>query len=214
MHGNATPDYCWLAILQHYNLLELSEAACRYLEDGDHPQLFILILRDIHGTKVTPDAADQIKLIDDDQVNTWLHLSLCTTITGACFLHRAALAPPDGGDPVHPTMPVAGHNRDYFDPWQFDVAEFHTEPDSDSDVQEDTGRQPKHRRTFPRSNMGWQRSIPNNDRRVTRFQNHSQELISRARIRHRAAYISHYAGQDVQNVPLLTGIPHPGYEAP
>ena len=36
-------------------------------------------------------------------------------------------------------MPLAGHNQAYFNLRQFHVAEFYTEPDSDSDVQEDAG---------------------------------------------------------------------------
>lgn len=214
MHGNATPNKSWLAILRHYTLQELGEAACRYIEDGEHPRQFIGILRDIQGMNVTPDAADQIELIDDDQVNAWLRLSRCTTLTVACFLHRAAVVPPGGGDPVRPNTPLVGHNRGYFDPGQFDVAEFYTEPDSDSDVQEDPGRQAKRRRTFPRSHAGWEKRIQSNDRKVTRFQNHSRELISRARVRQGAAYMSQYAGQDVQNVALPPGIPPPGCEAP
>ena len=36
---------------------------------------FIGILHEIQGLNVTPDAADQIELINDDQVNAWLRLS-------------------------------------------------------------------------------------------------------------------------------------------
>ena len=59
---------------------------------------------------VTPDAVNQIELIDDDQVNAWLRLSQCSIFTVACFLHRAAVAPRDGGDPVRPNTPLARHN--------------------------------------------------------------------------------------------------------
>jgi len=156
MYGNTTPNKSWLAILWHYTLQELGEAACQYIEDGDNPRLFIGIHRDIQCINVTPDAAHQ-KLIDDDQVNAWLHLSRYSTLTVACFLHQAAVAPPDGRDPVRPNTPLAGHNCGYFDPGQFDVAEFYTEPDSDSHVKEDAGRQAKHRRIFLRSNAGWQK---------------------------------------------------------
>jgi len=69
MHRNATLNKSSLAILQHYAMCELGEAACRYIKRGDHLRKFIGILCDIEGMKVTPDAADQIKLIDDDQVN-------------------------------------------------------------------------------------------------------------------------------------------------
>jgi len=81
-----------------------------------------------------------MELIDDNQVNSWLCLSRKTSFTLACLLHLAAGAPPDGGDPVYPNTPLAGHNQRYFDSRQCDVAEFYTEPDSDSDVQEDAGR--------------------------------------------------------------------------
>jgi len=118
---------------------ELGKAACRYIEDGDHHRQFIGMLRDIQGMNLTPEAADQIELIDDDQVNAWLHLSPCTTLTVACFLHRGPVASPDGGEPVRLNTPLAKHNQGYFDLGQFDVAEFYTDPDSDTDMQEDAG---------------------------------------------------------------------------
>ena len=173
IHRNATPNKSLLAILQHYTLQKLSEAACWNVKDSDHLRQFISIRHDIQGMNVTADAADQIELIDDALVNTWLRLSQCITLSVACFLHRAAVAPPDPGDPVGLNLPLAGHNRNYFDPGEFNVAEFYTEPDSDSDVEEDAGGQGKHRRTFPRSNVGWQMRIQRNDRKVTRFQDHS-----------------------------------------
>jgi len=94
MHGDTTPNKSWLAILRHYTLQELSEAAYQYKEDGEDPMLLIGILYDIQGMNVTPDAADQIELIDNDQVHAWLGVSYCTTLTVACFLQRAAVATP------------------------------------------------------------------------------------------------------------------------
>jgi len=163
---------------------------------------------------VTPNAADQIKLIDDNQVNAWLRLSRCTTLPVACFLHQAAVAPLVEGDPVRPNTPPAVQKRGYFDPGQFDVAEFYTVQDSDSDVQDDAGRPAKRRRMFPRSSTGWQRRIQSNDRKVTRFQNLVRELISCTRIRQGAAYMSYYIGQYVQNLPLPKGIPPTGCVVP
>ena len=163
---------------------------------------------------VTPDAADQIELIDDDQVNTWLRLSPYTTLTVTYFLHQAAVVPPGGGNPVRPNTPPNRPSQGNLDPGQFDVAEFYKDLDSNSDVLEDVWHQVKHRRTFPRSRVGWQRRIQSNNRKISRFQNHSQELISPARVRQRAAFMSQYAGQDVQNVALPRGIPPPGCEAP
>ena len=154
MHCNTTPNKSWLAILRHYTLQELSEGPCRYIEDGNYSRQFIGILRDIQDMHVTPDAADQIELIDDDQVNAWLHLSQCTTLTIACFLHWAAVVPPGSGDPVHPNTPLDRHNWGCLDPGQFNVAEFYIKPDSDSDVLENVGCQAKRRRTFPRSRVG------------------------------------------------------------
>jgi len=37
MHGNATPNKSWLAILGYNTLQMLGEAACRYVEDGEPP---------------------------------------------------------------------------------------------------------------------------------------------------------------------------------
>ena len=87
IRGNATPNKTWLVVLKRYSLLKLGEAACQYCGNDEHLRQFIGILRDIQGLNVTPDTADQIKLINDDQVNAWLHLSQCTTLTVACFLH-------------------------------------------------------------------------------------------------------------------------------
>ena len=70
VRGPATPSTNWLAVLKHYTLQELGEAAYRYCEKGEHPRQFIGILRDIQGQNVTPNAPEQIKLINDDQVNS------------------------------------------------------------------------------------------------------------------------------------------------
>jgi len=113
------------------------------MKDGECPRQYIGILSDIQGMNATPNAAAQSKLIDDNQVNAWLRLSRCTTLTVACFLHPAAVAPRAEGDPVRPNTPRAVLNRGYCDPGQFDVAEFYTMQDSDTDVQEDAGRPPK-----------------------------------------------------------------------
>ena len=121
MHGNEMPNKSWLAILRYYTLQELGEAACRYLEAEEYPRQFIGILRDIRGMNVTPDATDQIELIDDDQVNAWLRLSRCTTLTVACFLHRALAVPEDGGDPIRPNTPLERSGQGYLEPGQFDV---------------------------------------------------------------------------------------------
>ena len=212
--GDEMPNKTWLAVLKYYTLQKLGEAAWRYVEDGEHPRQLIGILRDIQGLNATPDAADQIELINDDQVNAWLCLSRCTTLTVACFLHRAAVESPGGGDPVCPNTPLAGHYRNYLAPGQFDVTEFYTEPETDSELEEDLERQARRRRAFPRAHPGWQRRIQKNDRKIIWFQNHSRELISRTRVRQGLAYMSQYAGQDLQNVALPLGFPPPGCEAP
>ena len=80
------------------------------MEDGEHPWEFIGIFRDIQGMNVTPDTTDKIELINDDQVNVWLRLSHCSTLTVSCFLHRAAVASPVSGDPVCSKTPLARHN--------------------------------------------------------------------------------------------------------
>ena len=214
IRGYATPNKSWLAVLKHYTLQELGEATCRYCEDDEHPRQFIGILHDIQGLNVTPNAADQIELINDDQVNAWLRLSQCTNLTVACFLHRAAVNPPDGGNPVRLNIPLVGYYRNYLNPSQFDVAEFYTEPESDSELEEDIGRPPKCRRAFPRSHNGWQKRILSNDRKVVTLQNHSRELISRARVKQGEAYMGLYAGQNIPCVALPPGVPPPGCEAP
>ena len=67
--GNATPNKTWLGVIKHYRLLEIGETAYGYCEDEEHPGQFIHILHDIQGLNITPDAADQIELINDNQVN-------------------------------------------------------------------------------------------------------------------------------------------------
>ncbi|PUU79518.1 hypothetical protein B9Z19DRAFT_1125119 [Tuber borchii] len=139
-------------------------------------------------------------------------LSQCSTLTIACFLHRAAVAPPDGRDPVCPNTPLIGPSRNYLFPDQFDVAEFYTVPESDSDEEDDVECHARHRRAFPRSHNGWQRRILSNDRRVVKLQTHSQELILRARVKQGPAFMSRYAGQDILIVALPPGIPPPRCE--
>jgi len=110
------PNRNWLAILRHYTLQELGEAACRHLEDDEYPRKFVGILEDIQPLNATPDATHQVELIDDDQVNTWLCLSNANPLTMACFLYRA-LAPPAGGHPdaplVCPNTPITRHGDCY-----------------------------------------------------------------------------------------------------
>ena len=136
VHGHATPSTNWLAVRKHHPLQELGEAAYRYCEECEQPRQFIGILRDIQGQNVTPDASDQIELINDDQVNAWLRLSCCTTLTVACFLHWPAVVAPGGGDPVCPNTSLVGHYRKYLVPGQFDVAEFFKEAESSSDKED------------------------------------------------------------------------------
>ncbi|KAG0138783.1 hypothetical protein HOY82DRAFT_534532 [Tuber indicum] len=112
---------------------------------------------------VTPNAADQIELIDDDHVNAWLRLSPCTTLTITCFLHRDLVPPSYGGDAVRPNTPLDGGNRSYLDPGQFEITEFYTGPDSDSDVADDAVRREKRRKAFPRSHSCGQKRILSND---------------------------------------------------
>ena len=76
---------------------------------------------------------------------------------------------------------------------EFDIAKFYTEPESDSELEEDIGRPPKHRRAFPTSHNGWQKRILSNDHKVVRLQDHSRELISRAQVRQEEAYLGRHA---------------------
>ena len=212
--ANAMPNKSWLAVLKHYTLQELGEGACRYCGDDEHPHQFIGILHDILGLNVTPDAADQIEFINDDRVNAWLPLSQCTILTVACFLRRTAVNPSDGGNPVCLNSPLVGHYRNYLTPSQFDVAEFSTDPESDSELKENIARPPKGSRAIPRSHNGWQKRILSNDRKVVCLQNHSLELISRARASKREAYVGRYAGQNIPSVALPPGVPPSGCETP
>ena len=77
-------------------------------------------------------------------------------------------------------------------------------------MKEDAGCQAKLKRTFPRSDAARQRRIQSNNHKVPRFQNHSRELNSHSRIRQGADNMSHYAGQDVQNMHLPPSIPPRG----
>ena len=132
-----------------------------------------------------------IELINDDQVNAWLRLSQCTTLTTACFLHWPAVVPPGGGVSVPPNTPLVGHYRKYLVPSQFAVAEFYTEAESSSDEEnpDNIGGRPKSRKAFPKSDRGWQKRIQSNDRKVIRFQNQSRGLISRARLQQGEGYM-------------------------
>ncbi|KAG0125454.1 hypothetical protein HOY82DRAFT_616506 [Tuber indicum] len=187
---------------------ELGKAACRYVEEGEHPRQFIGILQDIQGLNVTPDAADQIELIDDNQVDAWLFV------------------PPGGGDPVHPNIPLVGHCRNYLAPGQFDVAEFYSKPESDSDEEDNIGYPAKGRRAFPRSHDGWQKRILSNDRKIIwprpgPLCGPVRGILPGARVfqgpagpvtKPRPAYMSRYAEQDVPHMALPPGIPPPRCE--
>ncbi|KAG0123978.1 hypothetical protein HOY82DRAFT_543927 [Tuber indicum] len=139
----------------YYTLQELSEAASWYLDDRVYPRQFVGILHNIQGMNITPDAANQIDLIDDDQVNAWLHLSLCSTLTISCFVHRNSVVPTNGSDAVLPNKPLLRGNWYHLNPGQFDIVEFYAEPDYDSNVEIDPGRQAKRRKAFSRSHAGW-----------------------------------------------------------
>ena len=157
-----------------------------------------------------------MELIDDDQVNAWLRLSNANSLTMACFLHRA-LAPPAGGLPdallVRPNTPITRRGDHYLEPGQFDIPEFYTEPDTDSELEADLSCHAKCRKGFPQSQAGWEKRIRSNDRRVIRFQSHSRELISRARTKQGPDYLPLYGDEQNQAVPLPPGIPPPGCEA-
>ena len=126
IRGNATPNKNWLVVLKHYILQECGKAAWRYSEDDEHPWQFKGILYDFQGLHGTPDPTDQIELINDDQVNAWLRLSQCHTLTVACFLHRAAVNTPDGGNPVRSNIQLVGHYDNYLTHRQFDVTKLYT----------------------------------------------------------------------------------------
>ncbi|KAG0644304.1 hypothetical protein HOY80DRAFT_997026 [Tuber brumale] len=127
----------------------------------------VRILNDIQPLNATPDRTHQVELIDDDQVNSWVRLSNARPLTVACILHRAPAPLPDGapGAPlVHPNTPLARRGDRYLEPGQFDVAEFYTEPASDSELEDDLAHRTKHRKGFPQSDGGWRRRIQTNDR--------------------------------------------------
>ena len=175
------------------------------------------ILEDIQPLNATPDATHQVEVIDDDQVNAWLRLSNANPLTMACFLHRA-LAPPAGGLPdaplVRPNTPISRGSDHYLEPGQFDIPEFYTEPDTDSELEADLSRRAKRRKGFPRSQAGWEKRIRSNDWRVIRFQFHSREPISHARTKQGPDYLPFYGDEENQAVPLPRRIPPPGCEAP
>ncbi|KAG0632956.1 hypothetical protein HOY80DRAFT_1006391 [Tuber brumale] len=188
----------WLGVLKHYTLQELGEAVCKHLDDGKHPRMLV-------------------ELIDDDQVNAWVRLSNARPLTVACFLHRAPAPPPDGPPDaplVRPNTPLARRGDRYLEPGQFDVAEFYTEPASDSELEDDLAHPIKHWKGFPRSDGGWRRRIQTNDRQVLRFQNHSRELISRDRINQGPNYMSSYGDLNGHVLPLPPEIPPLGCDAP
>ena len=152
--------------------------------------------------------------MNDNQVSAWLRLSQCTTISVACFVHRAAANPSNRGNPIRPHTPLVGHYGNYLTSSQFDFAEFYSEPESVSELEEDIGCPPKDKRAFPRSHNCGQKRILSNDRKVIRLQNHSQELISRARVWQGEAYMGRYPSQNIPSAGLRPGVPHPGCEAP
>ncbi|KAG0640205.1 hypothetical protein HOY80DRAFT_1000326 [Tuber brumale] len=207
----------WLGVLKHYTLQELREAICKHLDDGEHPRKLVGILEDIQLLNATPDRTHQVELIDDDQVNAWVRLSNARPLMVACFLHRA-LAPPTDSPPdaplVRPNTLLTRRGDRYLKPGQFDVAEFYTKPASDSELEDDLAHSTKRRKGFPRSDGGWRRRIQTNDRQVLRFQNHSRELISRARINQGPNYMSSYGDLNGHVLPLPPRVPPPGCDAP
>ncbi|KAG0643955.1 hypothetical protein HOY80DRAFT_997369 [Tuber brumale] len=207
----------WLGVLKHYTLQELGEAVCKHLDDGEHPQKLVGIIEDIQPLNATPDGTHQVELIDDEQVNAWVRLSNARPLTVACFLHRAPAPPPDGPPDaplVGPNTPLARHGDCYSEPGQFDVAELYTEPASDSELEDDLAHRTKRRKGFPRSDGSWRRRIQTNNRRVLRFENHSRELISRARINQGSNYMSSYGDLNGHVLFLPPGVPPPGCDAP
>ncbi|KAG0632904.1 hypothetical protein HOY80DRAFT_1109812 [Tuber brumale] len=207
----------WLGVLKHYTLQELGEAVCKHLDDDEHPRKLVGILEDIQPLNATPDGTHQVELIDDDQVNAWVHLSNARPLTVACSLHRAPAPPPDGPPDaplVRPNTPLARHGDRYLESGQFNVAEFYTEPASDSELEDDLAHRTKRWKGFSWSDGGWRRRIQTNDRRVLRFQNHSRELISRARINQGPNYMSSYGDLNGHVLPLPPGVPPPGCDAP
>ncbi|KAG0632930.1 hypothetical protein HOY80DRAFT_1006410 [Tuber brumale] len=206
-----------LGVLKHYTLQELGEAVCKHLDDGEHPRRLVGILEDIQPLNATLDGTHQVELIDDDQVNAWVRLSNARPVTVACFLHRTPAPPPDGPPDaplVRLNTPLARRGDRYLEPGQFDVAEFYTEPASDSKLEDDLAHRTKCRKGFSQSDGGSRRRIQTNDRRVLRFQNHSRVLISRARINQGPNYMSSYGDMNGHVLPLLPGVPPPGCDAP
>ncbi|KAG0639402.1 hypothetical protein HOY80DRAFT_1001015 [Tuber brumale] len=165
-------NWNWLGVLKYYTLQELGKAACKHLDDGEHPRKLVGILKDIQPLNGTPDGTHQVELIDDDQVNAWVHLSNARPLTVACFLHCAPAAPPDGPPDaplVRLNTPLARRRDRYLEPGQFDVAKFYTKPAGDSELEDDLAYHTKRRKGFPRSDSGWRRRIQTNDRRRQSF---------------------------------------------
>ncbi|KAG0638307.1 hypothetical protein HOY80DRAFT_1001900 [Tuber brumale] len=175
----------WLGVLKHYTLQELGEA-------------ILGILEDIQPVNTTRDGTHQVELIADDQVNAWLLLLMA--------LRTPLFFPPN--------TPLARCGDRCLEPGQLDVAKFYTEPASDSELEDDLAHGTKCWKGFPRSDGGWRRRIQTNDRRVLRFQNHSHELISRARINQGPNYMSSYGDLNGHVLPLPPGVPPPGCDAP
>ncbi|KAG0632976.1 hypothetical protein HOY80DRAFT_1006375 [Tuber brumale] len=207
----------WLGVLKHYTLQELGEAVCKHLDDGQQPRKLVGILVDIQPLNATLDRTHQVELIDDDQVNAWVRLPNARPLMVAYFLYRAPAPPPDGpldASLVRPNMPLTRRGDCYLEPGQLDVAEFYTEPASDSELEDDLVHRTKCRKGFPQSDGGWQRRIQTNDRRVLRFQNHSHELISRAHINQGPNYMSSYGDLNSHVLPLPPEVLPPGCDAP
>ncbi|KAG0634762.1 hypothetical protein HOY80DRAFT_1004874 [Tuber brumale] len=148
----------WLGVLKHYTLQELGQAVCKHLDDGEHPRKLVGILEDIQPLNTTPNGTHQVELIDDQQVNAWVRLSNARPLTVACFLDSTPAPPPDGPPDtplVHLNTPLARRGDRYLEPGQFDVAEFYTEPASDSELEDDLVHRTKCRKGFPQSDGGW-----------------------------------------------------------
>ena len=180
--GNATPTKTCLAVLKHYILPELSQGVCGHREKNEYSQQFIVILHVIQDLNVSPNTADQIELIHDNQVNAWLCLIDCANLSIACVLYSGSDNHPYGGNHVCPNTPLDGHYRNYLTPNQFDLGEFYNKLEFNFELEEDITCGPKHRSVFPRCPNGWEKTIRCNDPKINRSLNHSQEVISRAHL--------------------------------
>ncbi|KAG0641325.1 hypothetical protein HOY80DRAFT_1113339 [Tuber brumale] len=185
----------WLGVLKHYTVQELGKA-------------IVSIHADIQPVNTTPDGTHQVELIDDDQVNAWVRLSNARPLMVACVLHCAPAPPPDGPPDaplVRPNTPLARNGDRYLEPGQFDVAEFYTEPASDSEREDDLAHRTMCRKGFPGSDGGWRRRIQTNDWRVLRFLNYSRARPSSIQISISAwSFVTHLhhlgEGKRVKNV--------------